>query len=130
MYSHQTMWMPSQIPVFDLRICGHIVSSSLCLHATTLSVLLVMYHMFGVRFRCGKLTKHIPYPDSLLSKRHFQVALFNAYFGNPCNCDPTQHNSDTSQLAENQNHEAASPRRHETQHGRHHSRHSAQNRHH
>lgn len=80
--------------------------------------------------RCGKLTLHIPYPDSLLSKRHFQVALFEAYFSNPCSCDPTQPNADTSRPAEHQNHEAMSPRRHETRHGHHHSRHSAQNRHH
>lgn len=36
--------------------------------------------------RCGQLTRHIPYPDSLLRHRHFQDAMFEAYYHNPCNC--------------------------------------------
>ena len=40
--------------------------------------------------RCGYLTYHIPYPRSLLNRREFQTKLWETYYSNPCNCDPTQ----------------------------------------
>lgn len=40
--------------------------------------------------RCGYLTYHIPYPLSLLNRRDFQLALWDTYFQNPCDCEPGQ----------------------------------------
>ncbi|XP_052256311.1 selenoprotein Pb-like [Dreissena polymorpha] len=37
--------------------------------------------------RCGLLTHHLRLPNSLLNKRHFQNALWETYFDNPCQCD-------------------------------------------
>ncbi|KAL4236278.1 Selenoprotein P [Mactra antiquata] len=46
--------------------------------------------------RCGLLTEHIPYPRSLLNRRDFQAALWQAYFSNPCDCTPTDPPSTSS----------------------------------
>ena len=43
---------------------------------------------YRYNFRCGRLTHHIPFPASLLTERHFQRALIQTYYRNPCGCDP------------------------------------------
>lgn len=85
-------------------------------------------------FRCGKLTYHIPYPLSLLNRRDFQLALWDTYFGNPCNCDPSssESNSDTAQTQQGHGSHDRSPHHsrtsnsgphHHTQHHHHHHSH-------
>lgn len=66
--------------------------------------------------RCGRLTRHIPYPESLLSKRNFQDALFDAYYNNPCNC--VESSAATGDLPQ----ESVSPQRHHPHHSGQHSR--------
>ncbi|XP_052777156.1 selenoprotein Pb-like [Mya arenaria] len=71
--------------------------------------------------KCGMLTYHIRYPDSLLSKHHFQDGLWGTYYSNPCSCDPnspreSQHNSYQS----NENSQPSHQDHHEQQHHNHH----------
>lgn len=50
-------------------------------------------------FRCTYLTHHIPFPRSLLNRREFQSSLWEAYYSNPCNCDPTAAQPQRSQVS-------------------------------